>query len=128
MGNKGSGEKKSLQKAFPVAPTVDELEKGFALLDVNGDGKLDREEVRKLVELVVWPRMTKEQKKDDAFSVDALTDLIFTNVDENRDGFVDLDELILLTGHLKPEDLKKRAEYVLYCSFLKLVDLYELKL
>jgi Ca2+-binding EF-hand superfamily protein len=62
----------------------------FKRLDTNGDGKLSRQEFRKLGPLIA--RRAKGQLKDKPQVTAKLVDRLFNRLDTNKDGFLSLEE------------------------------------
>ena len=62
----------------------------FKRLDSNGDGRLSRQEFRKLGPLIA--RRAKGQLKDKPQQTAKLADRLFNRLDTNKDGYLSLEE------------------------------------
>ena len=59
----------------------------FAMMDANGDGKLDKAEVTKMAE------MRAQRQGDPSLAAPEKVDAFFKHLDANGDGFVDKSEI-----------------------------------
>lgn len=59
----------------------------FAMMDANGDGKLDKAEVTKMAE------MRAQRQGDPSLASPEKVDIFFKHLDANGDGFIDKNEL-----------------------------------
>ena len=59
----------------------------FAMIDANGDGKLDKAEITKMAQ------MRAERQGDPSLAEPAKIDIFFKHLDANGDGFVDKSEI-----------------------------------
>jgi len=59
----------------------------FAMIDTNGDGKLDKAEVTKMAE------MRAQRQGDPSLAAPEKIDIFFKHLDANGDGFIDKGEL-----------------------------------
>jgi Ca2+-binding EF-hand superfamily protein len=59
----------------------------FAMIDANGDGKLDKAEVTKMAQ------MRAERQGDPSLAAPEKVDIFFKHLDANGDGFIDKGEL-----------------------------------
>lgn len=59
----------------------------FAMMDANGDGKLDKAEVTKMAQ------MRAERQGDPSLAAPEKVDTFFKHLDANGDGFIDKNEL-----------------------------------
>lgn len=59
----------------------------FAMIDANGDGKLDKAEITKMAQ------MRAEKQGDPSLAAPEKIDIFFKHLDANGDGFVDKSEI-----------------------------------
>ena len=59
----------------------------FAMMDANGDGKLDKAEVTKMAE------MRAQRQGDPSLAAPEKVDIFFKHLDANGDGFIDAAEM-----------------------------------
>ncbi|MBA3942227.1 MAG: hypothetical protein C0520_13540 [Sphingopyxis sp.] len=64
----------------------------FAMLDANGDGKLDKAEITKMAQ------MRAERQGDPSLAEPAKIDIFFKHLDANGDGFVEKTEIEAMRG------------------------------
>ncbi|XP_055948317.1 calsenilin-like isoform X2 [Argiope bruennichi] len=75
-------------------PTVDKLKWTFRLYDLNGDGRIDREEIREIISSIylMLGRHTEPSVEHDTPAQHA--DKVFERLDQNQDGYVTFDEFL----------------------------------
>ena len=79
-----------LMLAIPAAhaqPPAHNGERMFAMMDANGDGKLDKAEITKMAQ------MRAEKQGDPSLASPEKIDIFFKHLDANGDGFVDKNEI-----------------------------------
>lgn len=76
--------------AFPAIVAAQPPQDGgriFAMMDANGDGKLDKAEVTKMAE------MRAQRQGDPSLAAPEKVDAFFKHLDANGDGFIDKGEM-----------------------------------
>ena len=79
-----------LMLAIPAAhaqPPAHNGERMFAMMDTNGDGKLDKDEIAKMMQ------MRAERMGDPSMATPERVDALMKRLDPNGDGFVDKAEM-----------------------------------
>ena len=80
----------SIGLAIPVVAAAQPPHDGgrmFAMIDTNGDGKLDKAEITKMAE------MRAQRQGDPSLASPEKVDIFFKHLDANGDGFVDKAEI-----------------------------------
>ncbi|XP_064192306.1 guanylyl cyclase-activating protein 2-like [Anguilla rostrata] len=72
----------------------DKLKWSFKVYDRDGDGQLEKHEVRHLIKTIYAIRKHSGQTKSDDLSPDQICNRIFELVDKNKDGHISLDEFM----------------------------------
>ncbi len=70
------------------APIEDKIELSFIMYDLNGDGKVDKEELKRMV-IAALEHVAMNLGND---QIDAIVENTFELADANRDGFIDKEE------------------------------------
>ncbi|KFM63768.1 Calsenilin, partial [Stegodyphus mimosarum] len=75
-------------------PTVDKLKWTFKLYDINGDGRITREEMREIISSIylMLGKYTEPMVNEDTATEHA--DKVFRRLDQNQDGYVTFDEFL----------------------------------
>lgn len=81
----------------PKRPGGRDPEMMFKKLDANNDGKLSKDEFKKVVEMIA---QRAEKLKDKPELVDKLTDRMFEKLDENKNGSLSAEEFKKITERL----------------------------
>ena len=82
-----------LMLAIPAAhaqPPAHNGERMFAMMDANGDGKLDKDEIAKMMQ------MRAERMGEPSMATPERVDALMKRLDTNGDGFVDKAEMLSL--------------------------------
>ena len=68
----------------------------FAMIDTNGDGRLDKAEITKMAQ------MRAERQGDPSLAAPEKVDIFFKHLDANGDGFVEKTEIEAMRGARAP--------------------------